>query len=92
MNDNYQPHQLDTKRESTILREREKEMKEDWSAKARTQSSLALSLLIFLVPARSRRTSKLWTFEKSFHSDLITNVKYRSIWVVLAGIECAWSA
>jgi hypothetical protein len=49
------------------------------------------SLLIFLVSAR-RRTSKSQRLQKALISDLIINVKYRSIWVILAGIESALSA
>jgi hypothetical protein len=39
--------------------------------------------------ARLRRTSKSQLFEKALISGQITNVKYRSIRVMLAGIESA---
>ncbi len=32
------------------------------------------------------------SFQKALISDLIINVKCRSLWAMLAGIECAWSA
>jgi hypothetical protein len=52
------------------------------------------SLFIFLMLA-CRRTSKsqlLKKLQKALISDLIINVKYRSIWVILAGFESVWSA
>jgi hypothetical protein len=47
-----------------------------------------LSLLIFLVSA-CRRTSKSQKLQKALTSGLIINVKYRSIRVMIAGIESA---
>jgi hypothetical protein len=43
---------------------------------------------MFLVLA-CRRTSKSQLFEKALISGMIINVKYRSIWIMLAGIESA---
>ncbi len=54
-------------------------------------SSFSTSLLIFLALAR-RETSKQKKLQTALISDLITNVKCRSIWIILAEIESAWSA